>query len=120
MIKLYDLIFEDKGRSLGDPRHAIIIGDYEDWSILAHVLESKGYKFMNGMTFSGRKLSDFNPFKSDRPEHEYFQSELPKDPIKSYGIMMSYKANGDRILLTLPKKKLTLISPKQFFSRKNN
>lgn len=122
MIKLLDILEEifvvnDKGQLINtDERWAIYVDSEEDWSILSKLLEEKGYRFLPGYTFSKYKLVDFNPFKSER----VFGDEGENDNDSGYGYAMSYKGVNDFILLQMPKKKLQIVQPSTFNSRKNS
>jgi hypothetical protein len=122
MIKLLDILKEsfiinDKGQLVNtDERWAIHVNSEEDWDILSKLLEEKGYKFISGYTFSKYKLTDFNPFKSER----VFGDEGEDDNDSGYSYAMSYKGVDDFILLQMPKKRLQIIQPSTFNSRKDS
>jgi len=122
MIKLLDILKEsfiinDKGQLVNtDKRWAIHVNSEEDWDILSKLLEEKGYKFISGYTFSKYKLTDFNPFKSER----VFGDEGEDDNDSGYSYAMSYKGVDDFILLQMPKKRLQVIQPSTFNSRKDS
>lgn len=122
MIKLADLVKEylyvdEEGKLRdSDPRWAIEIDNIDDWNILSNVLDKKGFKFEPGYTFSKSKINDFNPFKSERD----FGDEGEDDNDSGYSYAMSYKGVNDLILISKPKKKLQMVNPQYFNSRKNS
>ena len=99
-----------------DERWAFYVNSEDDWDILSKFLEEKDYKFTSGYTFSKSKLSDFNPFKSERK----FGDEGEDDDDMGYSYAMDYKGVNDFILLQMPKKKLTIIQPSTFNSKRNS
>lgn len=122
MIKLIDLIKEylyvDKEGKLRDSdlRWAIEIDNIDDWNILSNILNQKGFKFESGYTFSKFKINDFNPFKSERD----FGDRGEDNNDYGYSYAMSYHGRDNFILISRPKKKLQMIDPKYFNSRKNS
>jgi hypothetical protein len=121
LIKLIDILKEamfidDKGNLVEDKRWAIYLDDKEDWDILANILNQKGYKFSSGQTFSKYKLTDFNPFKSERN----FGDEGEYDNDLGYSYAMSYQGVNDFYLLEMPNKKLQIVDTNYFNSRKNS
>ena len=110
------MFVDDKGNLVEDKRWAIHVDNIEDWNILANVLNQKGYKFSPGYIFSKYKLTDFNPFKSERD----FGDEGEDDDDLGYSYAMSYQGVNDFYLLEMPKKKLTIINTDYFDSRKNS
>jgi len=121
LIKLINILKEamfidDKGNLVEDKRWAIYLDDKEDWDILANILNQKGYKFLSGYTFSKNKLTDFNPFKSERN----FGDEGEDDNDLGYSYAMSYKGANDFFLVEMPKKKLQIVNTDYFNSRKNS
>jgi hypothetical protein len=121
MIKLIDILKEamfidDKGNLVEDKRWAIYLDDKEDWAILSNILNQKGYKFSSGQTFSKYKLTDFNPFKSERN----FGDEGEDDNDLGYSYAMSYQGVNDFYLLEMPNKKLQIVDTNYFNSRKNS
>ena len=121
MIKLINILKEamfidDKGNLVEDKRWAIYLDDKEDWDILSNILNQKGYKFSSGQTFSKNKLTDFNPFKSERN----FGDEGEDDNDLGYSYAMSYQGVNDFYLLEMPNKKLQIVDTNYFDSRKNS
>jgi hypothetical protein len=121
VIKLIDILKEamfidDKGNLVEDKRWAIYLDDKEDWAILSNILNQKGYKFSSGQTFSKYKLTDFNPFKSERN----FGDEGEDDNDLGYSYAMSYQGVNDFYLLEMPNKKLQIVDTNYFNSRKNS
>ena len=122
MIKLLDILKEafivnDKGELINtDKRWAFYVNSEDDWDLLSKLLEEKGYKFISGFTFSKYKLTDFNPFKSER----VFGDEGEDDDDSGYSYAMSYKGVNDFILIQMPKKQLQVIQPSTFNSRKDS
>jgi hypothetical protein len=121
MIKLINILKEamfvdDKGNLVEDKRWAIYLDDKEDWAILSNILNQKGYKFSSGQTFSKYKLTDFNPFKSERN----FGDEGEDDNDLGYSYAMSYQGVNDFYLLEMPNKKLQIVDTNYFDSRKNS
>ena len=80
------------------------------------ILTQKGYKFLSGYTFSKNKLTDFNPFKSERD----FGDEGEDDNDLGYSYAMSYKGVNDFFLVEMPNKKLQIVNTDYFNSRKNS
>tara|TARA_R110000796_G_scaffold153199_1_gene269658 strand:- start:117 stop:524 length:408 start_codon:yes stop_codon:yes gene_type:complete len=115
MIKLLDIL---KEISLDEKWWAILVDSSEDWEILSQFLDNKGYKFESGSTFSGNKLSTFNPFKDEKyfDSHEY---DTESDDM-GYDAIMSYEGRDKFILLNKPKNRLTIVNPNTFLSRKNS
>ena len=110
-------VINDKGQLVNtDERWAFYVNSEDDWDILSKFLEEKDYKFTSGYTFSKSKLSDFNPFKSERK----FGDEGEDDDDMGYSYAMDYKGVNDFILLQMPKKKLTIIQPSTFNSKRNS
>lgn len=113
MIKLKNIINETESK------WAFHLVSNDDWKILANLLEKHGWKFLSGYTFSGKKLSEFEPLEND-PEM------VPRDDdaksIMTYLHYMSYTPppGGDLIVLSMPSKKITLVGTKYFNSRKNS
>jgi hypothetical protein len=122
MIKLLDILKEafivnDKGELINtDKRWAFYVNSEDDWDLLSKLLEEKGYKFISGSTFSKYKLTDFNPFKSER----VFGDKGEDDDDSGYSYAMSYKGVNDFILIQMPKKRLQIIQPSTFNSRKDS
>jgi len=115
MIKLVDLLEEI---DLDKKQWAILVDSPEDWEILSRFLDSKGYKFESGTTFSGKKLTTFNPFKDEN----YFDSQEfdVESNDKGYSAVMSYEGKDKFILLSKPKNKLSMINPNVFISKKDS
>jgi hypothetical protein len=115
MIKLIDIL---KEISLDEKWWAILVDSPEDWEILSQFLNSKGYKFEPGYSFSGKDLTIFNPFKDEKyfDSHEY---DTESDDM-GYNAIMSYEGRDKFILLNKPKNKLTMINPNTFLSRKDS
>ena len=108
---------DDKGQLINtDERWAFYVDSEDDWEILSKFLEEKGYKFTSGNTFSKYKLSDFNPFKSERK----FGDEGQEDEDAGYSYAMSYQGVNDFVLLQMPNKKLTIVYPSTFNSKRNS
>jgi hypothetical protein len=108
---------DDKGQLINtDERWAFYVNSEDDWDILSKFLEEKGYKFNPGNTFSKYRISDFNPFKSERK----FGDEGQEDDDMGYSYAMSYQGVNDFVLLQMPNKKLTIVRPSTFNSRKNS
>ena len=108
---------DDKGQLINtDERWAFYVNSEDDWDILSKFLEEKGYKFTSGYTFSKYRLSDFNPFKSERK----FGDEGGEDEDAGYSYAMSYQGVNDFVLLQMPNKKLTIVQPSTFNSKRNS
>jgi PHD/YefM family antitoxin component YafN of YafNO toxin-antitoxin module len=108
---------DDKGQLVNtDERWAFYVDSEDDWEILSKFLEEKDYKFTSGNTFSKYKLSDFNPFKSERK----FGDEGQEDEDAGYSYAMSYQGINDFVLLQMPNKKLTIVYPSTFNSKRNS
>ena len=120
MIKLTDILKEIYGSqvNLDEKWWAILIDSPEDWEIISKFLENKGYKFESGTTFSGKKLSTFNPFKDEKyfDSHEY---SVESDDM-GYSALMSYQGRDEFILLNKPKNRLTMVNLNTFSSRKDS
>ncbi len=115
MIKLTDLL---KEISLDEKWWAILVDSSDDWEILSKFLNSRGYKFESGYTFSGKDLTTFNPFKNEKyfDSHEY---DADSDDM-GYNAIMSYEGKDKFILLNRPKNKLTMVNPNIFKSKKDS
>jgi len=110
------MFVDDKGNLVEDKRWAIYVDNIEDWNILANILDKKGYKIAPGLTISKYKLTDFNPFKSERD----FGDDGEDDNDFGYSRAMSYDGRNDFFLVEMPKKKLTIVNTDYFNSRKNS
>lgn len=97
---------------------AILVDSPEDWEILSNFLDNKGYKLESGYTFSGNKLSTFNPFADEKyfDSHEY---DAESDDM-GYNAHMSYTGRNEFVILNRPKNKLNMVNPSTFNSRKNS
>jgi hypothetical protein len=97
---------------------AILVNSPEDWEILSKFLDNKGYKLESGYTFSGNKLSSFNPFADEKyfDSHEY---DVESDDM-GYSAHMSYVGEDEFVILNRPKNKLNMVNPSTFNSRKNS
>jgi hypothetical protein len=115
MIKLVNLL---KEIAPNEKLWAILVNSSDDWEILSKFLNSKGYKFESGYTFSGKDLTTFNPFKNEKyfDSHEY---DVESDDM-GYNAIMSYEGKDKFILLNKPKNKLNIINPNTFLSRKDS
>jgi hypothetical protein len=115
MIKLIDIL---KEINLDEKWWAISVDTPEDWEILSQFLDSKGYKFEPGYTFSRNDLTTFNPFKDEKyfDSHEY---DADSDD-KGYDAAMSYKGTDEFILLSRPGNKLNMVNSNTFIPRKDS
>jgi hypothetical protein len=115
MIKLIDIL---KEINLDEKWWAISVDTPEDWEILSQFLDSKGYTFEPGYTFSGNDLTTFNPFKDEKyfDSHEY---DADSDD-KGYAAAMSYEGTDEFILLSRPKNKLNMVNSNTFIPRKDS
>lgn len=120
MIKLVDILKEVYGSkvNLNEKWWAILVDSLEDWEILSQFLDNKGYKFESGSTFSGNKLSTFNPFKDEKyfDSHEF---DIESDDM-GYNAAMSYEGRDEFILLNKPKNRLTMVNPNTFLRKKES
>jgi hypothetical protein len=120
MKKLKDILKEIYGSKI-DPNEkwwAILVNSPEDWEILSSFLDSKGYKFESGHTYSGNNLTTFDPFRNEKyfDSHEY---DVESDDM-GYDALMSYEGKDEFILLNKPKNKLTITNPNTFNSKKDS
>jgi hypothetical protein len=113
MIKLSDIL---KEISLDEKSWAILVDSPEDWEILSQFLNSKGYKFESGYTFSGKDLTTFNPFIDEK----YFDSQEYRSDDMGYEANMSYQGQDKFILLSKPKNRLTIVNPNIFLRKKDS
>ena len=113
MIKLSDIL---KEISLDEKSWVILVDSPEDWEILSQFLNSKGYKFESGYTFSGKDLTTFNPFTDE----QYFDSQEYRSDDRGYKANMSYEGKDKFILISRPKNKLNMVNPNTFLSRKDS
>ena len=112
-----DMFVNDNGELIDtDKRWAFYINSEDDWDILSNLLDKNNYRFASGYTFSKYKLTDFNPFKSERA----FGDKGEDDNDQGYSYAMSYEGKPDLILLQMPNKKLQIVNPSYFNSRKNS
>ena len=115
------MVVNDKGELIGTPldttpRWAYYVNNKEDWDIISRILDQKGYKLAPGYTFSKYKLTDFNPFKSERS----FGDKGEDDNDNGYSYAMSYQGENDFVLLSRPNKRLQIINPDYYDSRINS
>ena len=115
MIKLVDLLNEI---NLDEKWWAILVDSSDDWEILSKFLDSKGYKFESGYTFSKKDLTTFNPFKNEKyfDSHEY---DAESDDM-GYATFMSYEGKDKFILLNKAKNRLNILNPNIFKSKKDS
>lgn len=120
MIKLINLLKEIYGDKINPNEKwwSITINNPDDWEILSQFLNNKGYKFESGNTFSGNKLSTFNPFKDEKyfDSHEY---DARHDDM-GYAANMSYQGRDKFVLLNKPKNKVAMIDPNYYLSKKES
>jgi hypothetical protein len=120
MIKLKDILGEVYDSRIVPKGEwwAVLVDSHEDWEILSSFLDSKGYRFESGHTYSDNDLVSFNPFKDEEylDPHEY---DAGSDDM-GYRALISYKGTGDFVLLNRPKNRLVMVNPNTFNSRKDS